>query len=305
MFDVMSCVRVIERRIGPVEVVETLSCTNNTVVKILVDGQTRVLKIMRDRDIPVAFMAAVNEHLSRSIPVQPIEMTFEREADGFDGVLAGYVAGQSLFDLVFSGNYKNQSREILNGLREYLYATSDLPVPVPGFGPFKVSAKPTSSLTEFVVGYATKYWGRAADHVPVDHRRRVDRWLTEQLPHLVGKSAEVRTIPVDSNLKNFIVTPHGTLVTLNVPIVARSLAAQAWGALSYHLRHSQLHCDLNREATAPDHRTDFELWALLGVLSFHAGRSRSEPQKWHNWGSPVPLLDDLVMLLDEVESQAL
>jgi hypothetical protein len=44
----------------------------------------------------------------------------------------------------------------------------------------------------------------------------------------------------------------------------------------------------------------FELWALLGILSFYAVRHPEERDSWRDWGSPVLLEEDFRGLVGDL-----
>jgi hypothetical protein len=69
-------------------------------------------------------------------------------------------------------------------------------------------------------------------------------------------------------------------------------------SLSTHLRHREPYRSLISTAEerlpSPDAalREHYELWLLLGILSFHAVHRSEACEQWRDWGSPMPLWQD-------------
>lgn len=93
-------------------------------------------------------------------------------------------------------------------------------------------------------------------------------------------------------------------MVLNVPIAAVSTPAHAVAAISAHLRNRKVRHQF-LDAAAEGICTEdlemvphFELWQLLGILSFYAVREPDRQREWQNWGSPVPLDEDFRSLVE-------
>ena len=136
-------------------------------------------------------------------------------------------------------------------------------------------------------------------------QRTVDRWIDGGLAAATVEDQAFGVVAIDANLKNFIVTTDGSLVVLNVPIAGLSSTAHAVGALSVNLRHHRERDLFFNEVARriPEARLDlvphFELWNMLGILSFYADRHPDRPESWRNFGSPRPLRDDFVAHIEQ------
>ena len=184
-------------------------------------------------------------------------------------------------------------------------AVREMPPLRPGFGLYKRKAPTFATHGEFVEHYARRYWNRSRSFFDDRVQRTVDRWIDGGLAAATVEDQAFGVVAIDANLKNFIVTTDGSLVVLNVPITGLSSTAHAVGALSVNLRHHrERDLFLNEVARRlPEVRLDlvphFELWNMLGILSFYADRHPDRPESWRNFGSPRPLCDDFVTHLDQ------
>ena len=176
-----------------------------------------------------------------------------------------------------------------------------------GFGLYKRSAVIDASHPEFVTRHVARYWGRARPYFEgTEICAAVDEWLAVGLTKaLAAHPVRYEVVPIDANLRNFIVTTNG-IVVLNVPIVAYSTPAHSVAAVSFHLRHRPLHeafLAAARRSVCPADAAmvpHFELWQLLGVLSFWAVHHPERPETWRNWGSPVLICDDFSELVQQL-----
>ena len=294
-------------RIYPGANYELLSDGNNLVVKVNVDGQFFVAKKIVDVDIPIDYTNTISQIISKSIPTQEVIRVF-RQADGapFDCVISRYINGRDLAEIVESEGNMPSDEELTHFLIKYMKACSDLPRLLPSFGLYKTGAKYFASHSEFLQSYSYKYWQRVRDLI-IDKsvRRWVEDWIESGLaPALAG--SEYRTVAIDSNLKNFIVQPNGSLSMINVPIVGWSNRAHAVACISVHYRNHPFRTTflnvategfMSEEISAIDH---LEAWYLLGILSFYAVKNTGDPNRWRNWGTSVPLLRDFSELVSKL-----
>ena len=176
----------------------------------------------------------------------------------------------------------------------------DVPPLRPGFGLYKRKAQTFATHREFIEDYARRYWNRSRPFFDDRVQRAVDQWIDGGLAAATVEDQAFGVVAIDANLKNFIVTANGSLVVLNVLIAGLSSTAHAVGALSVNLRHHpERDLFFNEVARRlPEVRLDlvphFELWNMLGILSFYADRHPDRPESWRNFGSPRPLRDDFV-----------
>ncbi|MFF2372977.1 hypothetical protein ACFVUW_01135 [Streptomyces xiamenensis] len=289
--------------------VSRLSTSNNSVFLVDDAGRQLVAKHLTDTDIPLSYLADSNEALARSVPVQRIHHVLDRaQGDPFDGTLAAYVPGTDLATVLAGDERAPSPQELAAYLGRFLLACRQLPRMHEGYGPYKRTAPQLASHEEFVVGYAARYWGRAR---PFYEGTRtgdaVDAWVEHGLGAALRRNpAPHAVVPIDANLKNFILTPDRRIVALNVPIAAVSTPAHAVAAVGAHLRHRPYHAAFLDEVLASQCPADaemvphFELWALLGILSFYAVRHPLERDTWRDWGSPVLLDEDFRGLVHDL-----
>ncbi|MDT0268654.1 hypothetical protein RM844_20420 [Streptomyces sp. DSM 44915] len=301
--------------------VTQLSASNNTVFLVTgtagADGTDGVAgapaglvaKHVTDSDIPLSYLAESNAALARTIPVQRVRRVLDQErGDPFDGVLADYVPGTDLATVLAEDEKALPAEELSEQLARFLLACRELPRMHDGYGPYKRTAPRVATHTEFVQRYAARYWGRARPlYQDTEIGDAVDDWVNHRLPEALRRNpAPHAVVPIDANLKNFVVTPDGRLVTLNVPIAAVSTPAHAVAAVSAHLRGRALHQVFLDHVLESQCAADaelvphFELWALLGILSFYAVRHPLERDTWRDWGSPVLLDEDFRSLVGEL-----
>jgi hypothetical protein len=284
-----------------------LSGSNNLVYLVTTTAGRIVAKHVIDVDIPLPYLAEASGRLARSIPVQRITRILDTgRGDPFDAVFAEYVAGDNLADVLQDPDRAPADADLADYLCRYLLACRDMPRMRDGFGLSKRSTVVDDSHAAFVTRHAGRYWGRVRPYFQgTAVGDAVDEWLAVGLElalatHPVGYTV----VPIDANLRNFVVpTDGGPIVALNVPIVAYSTPAHAVAAVAVHLRHRPLYRTFLTAAArtvCPDDAAmvaHFELWQLLGVLSFYAVREPEQPERWRNWGSPVPLCRDFTDLV--------
>ena len=279
-----------------------LSDSNNVVYLVTTPARRIVAKHVTDVDIPLPYLAKANRRLAEAIPVQRItEILDTTRGDPFDAVFAEYVEGTTLAD-----DRTLTDADLAGYLCGFILACRALPRMRDGFGLYKRSAVADASHAGFVTRNAARYWGRARPFFAgTDVGDAVDDWLAGGFTTaLAAHPATYDVVPIDANLRNFVVAPGG-VVALNVPIVGYSTPAHAVAAVSVHLRHRPLHTTFLAAAARTVCTADaalvrhFELWQLLGVLSFYAVREPERPEQWRNWGSPVPLVEDFSDLVRE------
>ncbi len=282
-----------------------LSESNNAVYLVRSQGEVVVAKHVTDTDIPLGYLAESSARLGELVPVQRIHRVYETErGDPFDAVLAEYVEGTDLATVLGRGEPELPPAELAAFLGEFVVACRQVPRMHDGFGLYKRDAPVIDTHPEFVAHYARRYWGRARpfyEGTPVGDA--VQEWLDGGLVEaLRAHPAPYDVVPVDANLKNFVVTPDGRIVVLNVPIAGVSTPAQAVAAISAHLRHHKVHEVFLESVEHGICKDDFalvphfELWALLGILSFYAVREPDRRGEWRDWGSPALLDEDFTAL---------
>jgi hypothetical protein len=282
-------------------VLAEISSTNSLVYLVHTQDGPLVAKHVLDKDVPLNYSAAVNRHLSRCLPVQEVLEIYEVEAgDHFDAVIARHVEGVDVASLLTSGAEALDMAGLVTYLARFVDACDELPRLHSGFAMFKRNAPIFDQHIDWITHYGNRYWKRARPFFaesPV--AEAVDEWLDSGFSEAAGQAGSVyQAVPVDANLKNFIVTDAGEFVVLNVPIIAVSTRSHAIGAISAHLRNRPAHAAFLELATSsldPRQRdlvAHYELWLLLGILSFYADREPDRPEHWRDWGAPVPLRTD-------------
>jgi hypothetical protein len=291
----------------PGDEIEQLSGSNNLVYLVRTSTGPIVAKHVVDADIPLSYLAEANRRLADHLPVQQILRVFETARDDpFDAVFAEYVAGVDLAD-VLTGDAEGElpMTELAEYLARFVVACRDLPKMHGSFGMYKRDAPTFAAHVDYVVHYGRRYWGRVRPfYAGTPVADAIDAWLDGGFARAAGRHpAPYSVVPIDANLKNFILTPEGRIVVLNVPIAAVSTPAHAVAAISTHLRNREHHAHFLKEAAARVLADDaemvphFEMWLLLGILSFYAVRQPDRQAQWRDWGAPVPLSDDFTGLV--------
>ena len=284
-----------------------LSGTNNDVYLVTNGDGAVVVKRVTDGDIPLDYLAEVNRVVARRLPTQAVREIHEAcDAEPFDAVVAEYIDGVDLAAALGSDAADPFDRAaIASFLVDFLQVMREVPPLRPGFGLYKRRAQTFATHRKFIEHYARRYWHRSRSFFDDRVQRPVDQWIDSGLAAATADDQAFGVVAIDANLKNFIVTTDGSLAVLNVPIAGLSSAAHAVGALSVNLRHHPER-DLFLDEVArrmPEVRLDlvphFELWNMLGVLSFYAERHPERPESWWNFGSPRPLRDDFVAHVEQ------
>ena len=284
-----------------------LSGTNNDVYRVTNDDGSVVVKLITDGDIPLEFLVEVNRVIAERLPTQTVREIHEAcDAEPFDVVVAQYIDGVDLA-AVLGGDAACPSDRaaIASFLVDFLDAMLEVPPLCPGFGLYKRGAQMFATHREFIEHYARRYWNRSRSFFDDRVQRTVDQWIDGGFAAATIDDQAFGVVAIDANLKNFIVTANGSLAVLNVPIVGLSSIVHAVGAISVNLRHHPERDLFFGEVVRrfPEVRLDlvphFELWNMLGVLSFYADRHPDRPESWRNFGSPRPLRDDFVTHLDQ------
>ena len=284
-----------------------LSGTNNDVYRVTDGDGSVVVKLVTDGDIPLDYLAEVNHALARRLPTQAVLEIHEAcDAEPFDVVVAEYIDGVDLAAVLGGDAVCSFDRAAISSfLVDFLEVMVDVPPLRPGFGLYKRKAPTFATHREFVEHYARRYWNRSRSFFDDRVQRTVDQWIDGGFAAATIDDQAFGVVAIDANLKNFIVATDRSLVVLNVPIAGLSSTAHAVGAISVNLRHHPER-DLFFDEVArrlPEARLDlvphFELWNMLGILSYYADRHPDRPESWWNFGSPRPLCDDFVTHLDQ------
>lgn len=286
-----------------------LSRSNNSVFLVTSAARALIAKQVTDADISLDYLAIANGCLASHLPVQRIFRIYQQDqGDPFDGVLAEYVEGTDLATVLAHDQAALPAAELASYLIRFLAACRELPRMHEGFGLYKRGAPILHSYQEFLGHYARRYWGRARPFYagsPIG--AAVDDWVEHGLASAVRRHpAPLAVVPIDANLKNFILTPDRGIVALNVPIAGVSTPAHGVAAVSVHLRNRPLretflaaaqHGSCPADCAMVEH---FELWTLIGILSFYAIREPDGRGEWRDWGSPRLLDDDFQALVQRL-----
>jgi len=290
----------------PGSAITKLSESNNSVFLVSSATGALVAKHVTDSDISLDYLLTANACLADHLPVQKILRIYQQEqGDPFDGVLAEYVPGTDLATVLTHDQAAVPAAELAGYLVSFLAACRELPRMHEGFGLYKRTAPVIATYQEFLEHYARRYWGRARPfYAGTAIGEAVEEWIEQGLASAVAQHPTPLTVvPIDANLKNFILTQDRGIVALNVPIAARSTPAHAVAAVSVHLRNRPLRESFLQAAASSSCPDDFamvehfELWTLIGILSFYAVREPDRRGEWRDWGSPVPLDDDFRALV--------
>lgn len=281
--------------------ISELSGSNNLVHLVRTEDGPVVAKHVTDGDIPLDYLAKATTALGEHLPVQRIHRVCRTETgDPFDAVFAEYVEGENLATVMSQEDGGLSTEALVDHLCAFVLACRHLPPMREGYGLYKKDAPALASWPEFVVHYGRRYWNRVRPfYQGTAVADAVDRWLDGGFAEAAREHPAAHTVvSIDANLKNTVVAPDGRIVVLNVPIAAVSTPAHAVGAISLHLRHRQPYkpfLDAAAERLCPQDAAlvpHFELWGMLGILSFYAVREPDRQDQWRNWGSPVLLDQD-------------
>jgi hypothetical protein len=281
--------------------VTEISGSNNLVYLVSTAGGPLIAKEVIDTDIPLNYLAEANARLAQSVPTQTIHRVLQVAAgDPFDAVFAEYVEGRDLSGALAEDEAALPTERLVAFLCRFIAACREMPIMGDGFGLYKREAPRFGTHQEFAEFYARRYWSRVRPCYDGDDvQRAVDQWLDGGFRAAAEKNtAPTDVMAVDANLKNFVLRPDGRIVVLNVPIAARSTPAHAAGAVGLHLRNRGAHrpfLDAVSTDICPEDAAmvpHYELWGLLGILSFYAAKQPGRQREWRNWGSRVLLDDD-------------
>ena len=291
----------------PQSQIVSLSRTNNYVYLVTNDNESVVVKLLTDSDIPVSYLAEVSDVIARRLPTQTVrEIYRDRSAGPFEVVITEYINGVDLATVLESDAASPLDGAVLSSfLVDFLQVMADVPPLSPGFGLYKRTAVTFNTHREFIEHYAHRYWSRSRPFFDNRVQRTVDQLIDGGFLGATIDDQPFRVVAIDANLKNFIRTSDGSFAVLNVPIVGLSSVAHAVAAISVHLRHHRerdLFLDevaLRFPAVQLEFVPHFELWNMLGILSFYADRHPDRPETWRNFASPKPLRDDFVTHLEQ------
>jgi len=279
--------------------ISPLSQSNNLVLLVDSGQSRRVAKLVHDSDIPIHYLRTCNEVLHRFLPTQRImQAGLITEGAPFDYLIAEYIEG---VDLVTAASRSQLPQHQLAAFLEELRKACSYIAPLSnGFGLFRRQSSFFADHATFIREHAQKYWGRVRQYITDESTRRwLDSWVEIDPPDRISPPGAGSVVPVDANLKNYIVGVDSRLWALNVPILGCSSVAHGIAAISAHLRHSGAYRDFLSLALNAQSGTDemavrhYELWTLIGIASFWSRRDPQQPQSWRNWGSPTPLLEDI------------
>lgn len=296
----------------PASSIEIISNTNNEIYKIQHKNDIFCAKNMIDIDIPLEYFSKCSKTMEGKIPYQKIiEVIHKNDENEFNCILSEYLDGYDLASVLNKAvDLTVPIKKIIDFFIQYMNICEQFPRMFHGFGIYKSDAPSFSNHSDFLCHYARKYWSRARPYFEPPIANWVDQWIEGGLqPALIAPAGHI-SIPVDSNLKNFLVTNDQELAVLNVPIVGRSSRAHAVAAISTHLRPFAEHRRFLERAT--DGWSDaeyaavahFEAWTLLGILSFYAVREPETPQSWRNWGAARSLRDEFADVIGQLSGAA-
>ncbi len=276
-----------------------LSDSNNRVYRVDDSGASLIVKHITDVDIPLDYLATVNHVIGTRLPTQRVVEIHQADADrALDIVISQYVLGVDLASVVGQPDRSPEPDTLARFFVDFIESMFEAPPLHPGFGLFKRGAPMFDRRSEFLEYYASRYWGRARPFFDHSVQALVDRWVGGGLGAAVAAEDADATVAIDANLKNFLVSHDRSLTVLNVPIAGTSSVSHAVGALSVHLRHHPARTYFLDEASrrlqsvSTDLIPHFEMWNMLGILSFYAVREPDEPDRWRNFASPRGLRDD-------------
>lgn len=289
--------------------ISEISGSNNQVFLVKDTDEITVAKHVTDTDIPLRYLAECNKQIAESLPVQKIHHVMEKDSgDPFDAVFSEYVEGENLSTALASSEEIVNPQTTSDFFQKFISACRGLPRMHEEFGLYKREAPTFETHHEFVQYYAQRYWGRVRPfYKGTSVGRAIDDWANHGLASSAKrKRSSFSVVSIDTNLKNFVVTADNQITVLNVPIAGYSSPAHAIGAVGTHLRNLRAHGlfleKIENDVSSVDLEMapHFELWGLLGIMSFYATRQPENHPEWRNWGSPVTLDEDLKNLAEKI-----
>jgi hypothetical protein len=289
-----------------------VSRSNNIAYVVETGGEVVTVKVMTDPDIPTDYLLEVNQAIARTCRT-PLVHSVHRKAAGaaYDCVVLEYIEGENVAAILENSPALLHAPAFVEALSNVIEALAELRPHAAGYGLYKSDGRMFEQHADFISFYVDRYVGRVLPAVSKALAERIGRWRDGVVSFAGGPQESSRVVPVDMNLRNFIQTSSGDIVVLNVPIVARSRAEHAFGACSAHLAGTALRDELiatatrrmtcSIEARAIAH---YELFTLLGILSFYAKRCAPAPidPMTRNWGSRMGILEQLELLLSSYEA---
>jgi len=143
-----------------------ISDTNNRVYRLDGDQGPVAIKHITDPDIPLPYLATVNNTLGQQIPTQRIiEVHLATNQQPYDVVVSEFIDGENLSSAL--RRHTIETSVVSGFLVEFIDAMLEIPPHCDGYGLFKNNAPMFTTRTEFVEHYANRYWAGPARSLTV------------------------------------------------------------------------------------------------------------------------------------------
>ncbi len=287
-----------------------LSDTNNYVYRVEIGRHICVVKVIVDNDIPTNYLVNYMLQLRKHMRVPEVyDVRYLREELGIDLIVMEYIKGESLANVVHIDDnvlHMNITDSFINCLEIFKH----IDPPSKSIGLFKVNSPSFESISMFNEFYLLKYWRKCKQFISeTSFINTIENWLSHTSALIEEFDAlPSQFSPVDLNLKNFLINGK-QIVLLNIPILGNTHPAHGMGAAAAQLRHSKAGILLREYFSHKYPHINqyiinyFEIWMLIGILAFYAGKQPNALKLAKNWGSPVSLMEDIGRLVTSWDTQ--
>ena len=222
----------VENEVGKITSIELLSLTNNPVYLLKNKGKY-VLKFLNDKSSNYNLECKILTDLKyRDYLISPINKDFS---------LTKYVEGTVLDEISFNQN-EIDPNILIHGFDSFIKEIST--IPSSGYGALDTTLSGShTTWKSFLINYMTRQEKKS--------RNMPSSIINLMKDILAGNSYlldenESCTIPMDLNLRNFMVTGNKYIYPINMPIIWRGDRLAPYGELSMHIYGTSLWESLNR-----------------------------------------------------------
>lgn len=285
-----------------------VSATNNSVWRIDTANRSLALKLIRDDGIDLkaalAFEECASVHRVRTPRTLLLDETRHMLPQRM--LLQEFQSGESLADV-----FRERPallKEFLPLSTRMIDACAQMDAPG-GFGYLKNDRARHASVADFYRSTIDRYVERVASvsYFDADSLRAVAALLANRLLRACENHPETVVVPVDVNLRNFLVHDEG-IVVLNVPLFAVTSRLHGFSSFVFQLRAIGAHESAVQyyRASGATNASEaeiaaFEALAVLGVLSFCSKGGARALHEATAWGSDTRLVDLLAETLQSAD----
>lgn len=289
------------------EQIELLSDSNNLVFRLFRESPLNdlVVRIIIDEGIDVQMVLLFEEHGRDLGILLPKTITFDGSKTHipYPVVVQEFLKGKVLADCLQSSSRKSYlSRRFADTAVQILQCCGSIHYQKNGFGYIKQDRKLYATMNDFYIHTVDRYIQKIGAVVSSEHKWIVDigSRLASRLLEVCALYSSYSIVPIDVNLRNFILNEVNEIAVLNIPLFARtnivhgisSFAFQMQGLCERNEMIGYLLEKMGLQISNVD-IASFEALATLGVLSFYAQHNSSQLANATAWGSDVRLVDIL------------